>query len=582
MTAQSTNIAAKYERPIRVLLVEDDPTHQDRLRRTIEEAESAKFEVDHASDVEQALAKLRDGVYDVMLLDLTLSEGDGLGTLERAKVAAASVPIIALASDDDSAQAIGAVRMGAQDCLDKGVEPRQLIRILRHAVERHQLLDELHVARQREHFVATHDSLTGLPNRFALEDHLKRALAYAERYDKQVAVMFLDLDRFKNINDTMGHHVGDRLLQLAAERMRGLVRKSDMLARLGGDEFILLLQGIDHDYAPAKVAENILSRMLAPYELLDQNYRVTGSIGIAVSPRDGASAAELIRNADTAMYQAKAQGGDCYQLYDQSMNDTVLRRVTLENKLREAFEKRELKVFYQPKVCFRTGAILGSEALLRWTDSELGVISPVEFIPLAEETNLIREIGDWTLQTACAQTKAWQQAGFPKLSVAVNLSACQIAPDVLRQTIVSTLWESGLAPAKLELELTESVLMRNDVAALDVLKKIKKIGVGLALDDFGTGFSSLSYLKAVPIDTLKIDQSFVRDYGIDSDDEAIISAVLSISEKMDFRVVAEGVETEKQHRLLAEAGCHEFQGFLYSPAVSGEDFLELLKRGTIA
>jgi EAL domain-containing protein (putative c-di-GMP-specific phosphodiesterase class I) len=319
--------------------------------------------------------------------------------------------------------------------------------------------------------------------------------------------------------------------------------------------------------------------MLAPYQLLDQNYRVTGSIGIAVSPRDGNSAAELISNADTAMYQAKAQGGDCYRLYDQSMNDAVLRRVTLENKLREAFEKRELKVFYQPKVCFRTGVILGSEALLRWTDSELGAISPGEFIPLAEETNLIREIGDWTLRTACAQTKAWQQAGFPKLSIAVNLSACQIAPDVLRQTIVSTLWESGLAPANLELELTESVLMQNDVATLDVLNNIKKIGVGLALDDFGTGFSSLSVLRRLPLDALKIDRSFVNECARDAGSATVTTAIIGLAKSMGLRVVAEGVETEEQRRFLVEHGGSTMQGFLFSRPRPVDQFTELIAAG---
>ena len=421
-------------------------------------------------------------------------------------------------------------------------------------------------------------ALTGLPNRFALEEQLERALAYAERYGKQVAVMFLDLDRFKNINDTMGHSVGDRLLQLATERLSGLVRRSDMLARLGGDEFILMLQGIDRDYAPGKVAETILGRLAAPYELQGRHYRVTGSIGIAVGPRDGDSVETLVRSADTAMYQAKAQGGNCFRLYDESMNQKVLRRVTLECRLREAFENGQLRVHYQPKISFMTGQIVGSEALLRWSDPELGVISPVEFIPVAEEANLIREIGDWTLRTACSQTRAWQQAGFPSLTVAVNVSACQISTDALRHSIVSTLWDSGLDPTSLELELTESVLMRNDGSALDVLKKLKKIGIGISLDDFGTGFSSLSYLKAIPIDTLKIDRSFVRDYGIDPDDAAIISAVLSISEKLELRVVAEGVETERQRGLLERVGCHEFQGYLFSPAVSSDEFLALLMK----
>ncbi len=564
-------------RPIRLLLVEDDPADRDRVRQSIELADPFGFEIDQALEVESALTMLKSAAYDVMLLDLTLPEGDGLDTFARARVAADSVPIIALTSQDDPQQAIRAVRMGAQDCVVKGAEPRQLIRTLHHAVERHRLRVELQLARQREHYLATHDSLTGLANRLCFEEQLTRALAFTERYDRRLAVMFLDLDRFKNINDTMGHPTGDQLLRLAAERLRGIVRRSDMLARLGGDEFILMLQGVEHDFAPAKVAETILELLADPYELEGRRYTVTGSIGIAVAPRDGTSVEELLRKGDTAMYQAKAEGGGCYRLYDQSMNDRIHRRVTLECRLREAFENDRLEVHYQPKVCLRTGRITGSEALLRWTDPELGAISPVEFIPLAEEAGLIQQIGDWTLATACAQTRAWQQAGHPSLSIAVNLSAAQISSGGLQHSLTQILWDSGLEPSSLELELTEGVLMRKDGSALEALRKIKRVGISLALDDFGTGFSSLSYLKAVPIDTLKIDRSFVDGYGLDPDDDAIVSAIVSISEKLGLGLVAEGVETEAQRRLLEQIGCREYQGYLCSPALPAEAFFRLLQ-----
>ncbi len=575
--AEQANSMAE-ERPIRVLLVEDDPADKDRVRQSIETSGTGTYEIDHAVEVEHALAMLKNAVYDVVLLDLTLPEGDGLDTLARAKVAASSVPIIALTSQEDPSQAIRAVRMGAQDCVVKGAESRALIRTVHHAVERHRLYLELQVARQREHYLANHDSLTGLANRLSFEEQLKRALALTDRYGRQVAVMVLDLDRFKDINDTMGHPTGDRLLQLATERLQPMVRRSDTLARLGGDEFILLIQGIEHDFAPAKVAEKILALLEDPYELEGSRYRVTGSIGIATAPRDGMTVASLVRSADTAMYQAKSEGGGCYRLYDQSMNDRVRRRVTLERRLREAFEAGQLQVYYQPKVCLESGRIAGSEALLRWTDPELGPVSPGEFIPVAEEAGLIRRIGDWTLRTACAKTRAWQQAGFPSLTVAVNVSASEICAGGLPHSISQMLWDTGLAPSSLELELTEGVLMRREGSALESLQRIKRLGVSLSLDDFGTGFSSLSYLKAVPIDTLKIDRSFVEGYGVDPDDDAIISAIVSICEKLDLGVVAEGVETEMQRSLLRKAGCHHYQGYLYSPAVPCDDFLELLKQ----
>ena len=577
MTDDLTSFEA-HDLPIRVLIVEDELSDTDRVYEMLRRSDSVRFEIDHSAEVGHALTMLRDGSYDVTLLDLTLPEGDGLDTLARAKVAAASVPIICMASDE--AQAVQAVRKGAQDCLIKGrIEGAQLVRTLRHAVERHRLLKELRLAEQRQHHMATHDSLTRLPNRYALEEQLARALALAERSGKNVGLLFIDLDRFKNINDSMGHRIGDKLLRLTADRMSGLIRQSDMLARPGGDEFIFMLQGVDHDYAPAKLAEKILERLAVPYDLRQHgHYRVTCSIGIAVAPRDGHDPATLIRSADTAMYRAKARGGNCYQLYDKSMNEVVTRRFRLECRLRDAFHNGEIQIHYQPKVNFGTGAIVASEALLRWTDWELGTVSPVEFIPLAEESGLITEIGDWTLRKACAQTKAWQELGFPGLGISVNVSAKQLSRAGLRETIVAVLWESGLDPKSLELELTESVLMSEDSEALEVLKTVAQMGIGLALDDFGTGFSSLSYLKAIPIGSVKIDQSFVRHLAIDGDDVAIVAAIISIADKLGLRVVAEGVETEKQHRLLREAGCDECQGFLVSPAVPPEQFLKLLQQ----
>ena len=572
--------AVEGDSPVRLLLVEDDPEDVLRIRSILENSNLTRFEVSHTDQLEQALAMLQEDRFHVMLLDLSLPESDGVDTLARARVAAASVPIIAMTTEEDERQSLRALRLGAQDCLIKGQsDPRVLVRSLLHAVERHRLVSDLDLARRREHFVANHDSLTGLPNRFALLSQLRRSLSYAARHRKRLALLFLDLDRFKNINDTLGHALGDQLLIQVSHRLRRLVRRSDMVARLGGDEFIVMAQTVDGPHAPAKIAEGIVEALDEPFVLDGHECWVTTSVGIAVFPANGTDPDTLARNADTAMYQAKASGKNTYRFFDDSMNEAARRRLELENRLRRALERDELQLHFQPQVDLTTGLITGAEALLRWTDAELGVVSPLEFIPVAEETGMIVKIGSWVLHEACRQARRWREAGCSWMRVAVNVSALQLEHEKLREVIVEALWQCGLSPDAIELELTENSLIQNRSEKLAVLTGLKEIGVSLALDDFGTGFSSLAYLKRIPVDTVKIDCSFVRDMVIDRDDAAVVGAIISIADKFDLRVIAEGVETDEQRNLLCQLGCHEMQGASFCPPVPSDALLTLLGKG---
>ena len=563
--------------PIRVLLVEPDAAEAERIRALLGSASGVPFAVDHAPGLEDALAALGGGAYDVALLDVD-TPGQGRATaLERIREIS-TLPAVCLADSRATEPALAALRGGARDCLVRGrCDAPLLVRALRHAVEHRRFEDELEGHRRRERYRATHDGLTGLPNRFAFEEQLRRVIEGAARREKSLAVLFLGLDRFRNVNDSMGHGVGDELLVQVAGRLRGALRRSDLVARVGGDEFVALLDDVKRGADAARVAAKLGEALGPAYAIGGRECWVPPSIGIALFPRDGAEADPLIRNAYAAMREAKSGGGGDHRFFSQTMNETNRRRMHLETRLRRALERGELELHYQPKVETATGRITGAEALLRWTDRELGEVEPKTIIPIAEETGLIAAIGEWSLRTACAQNAEWQRAGFP-LRVSVNLSARQIVDEGLREKVVRALWDTGLPPDRLELEITESALMRNEEAASRHLSELKSVGVVVSLDDFGTGFSSLSYLKRFPVDILKIDQSFVRDIAVDPDDAAIVGAIISIAENLDLGVIAEGVETEEQRAFLLARGCAEMQGFLASPAVPAEAFTELLRK----
>jgi diguanylate cyclase (GGDEF)-like protein/PAS domain S-box-containing protein len=434
-------------------------------------------------------------------------------------------------------------------------------------------------AEDRVKELAFHDALTGLPNRVLFHDRLAVAVAQAFRQPSRLAVLYLDLDRFKFINDSLGHSTGDEVLGGVGERLRGSIREGDTVARLGGDEFTVLVAGLASDEDALKIAHKILEAVRQPFRIDGRDLYVTTSIGIALYPADGLDAETLVRNADTAMYRAKDQGRDQCQLYTPAMNSRALERLSLESHLRQALQNDELTVHYQPVVDLATGAVRGAEALLRWRHPELGLMQPSEFIPLAEASGLIVSIGDWVLRQACAHMKQWRDAGHGGLSVSVNISTRQFHQADLVARVARALADSALDPAALDLEITETNAMQNAEASVVALEGLKSLGVRISLDDFGTGYSSLSYLKRFPIDSIKLDRSFVHDVTSNADDAAIAATIIAMAHSLELAVVAEGVETQEQLSFLRRHGCDRMQGHLLSPALPPEDFERFLSAG---
>jgi diguanylate cyclase (GGDEF)-like protein/PAS domain S-box-containing protein len=434
-------------------------------------------------------------------------------------------------------------------------------------------------AEEKIHYLAYHDTLTGLPNRVSFEERLTEALTRGESSGQPLAVMFLSLDRFKKFNDTLGHIVGDQLLHNVADRLSASMREGDAIARFASDEFAFLLTRIKTADDAAEMAHNFQQILDAPFEVDGQELYVTASIGIGLYPHDAVDAQDLLKNAGAALYRAKQQGGSNFQFYTADMNERALQRLSLENKLRWALERNEFKVYYQPQVSLDTGQIVGMEALVRWQHPEMGLVSPSEFIPLAEDTGLISSIGEWVLRTACAQTKTWHDFGFPNLHVAVNLSPRQFQQPDMPQMIANHLKETGLSPDCLELEVTEGSVMKNTESAISTLRELKAMGIKISIDDFGSGYSSLTYLKNLPIDALKIDQSFVRDMSTDPNDAAIVMAIIQLAHSLKLKVTAEGVENEDQLRFLRLLRCDDMQGYLFCRPLPVEGFEQLLLEG---
>ncbi len=426
---------------------------------------------------------------------------------------------------------------------------------------------------------AQHDFLTGLPNRMLLNDRVNQAIGLAARHFKKVAVLFLDLDGFKHINDSLGHPMGDKLLQSIAKRLVGCVRGSDTVSRQGGDEFVVLLSEMEQQEDAAISALRVLAAVALPHPIDQHDLHLTASIGVSVSPDDGMDAETLIKNADTAMYQAKENGRQGYQFFKPAMNVRAVERQSIEESLRRALERKEFSLQYQPKVKVSTGEITGAEALIRWNHPIRGPVSPAQFIPVAEDCGLILPIGRWVLQEACKQAREWLQSGLPLVTMAVNISSMEFRDDSFLESVFTTLSETGLEPKKLELELTESVLMKRAESATSVLRTLRAKGVQIAVDDFGTGYSSLSYLRRFPIDALKIDQSFVRQINSAPDDTTIVTAVIGMGRSLKLRVVAEGVETQEQLEFLRAHQCEEAQGYYFSRPVAPRQFGILLKSG---
>lgn len=425
-------------------------------------------------------------------------------------------------------------------------------------------------------YLAHIDPVTNLPNRHAFNERLSSALARVDQFGGNVGLLLLDLDNFKIVNDTLGHQCGDQLLKQVAQRLLETLRSGDAICRIGGDEFAIILESGSMARGD-NVAAKVLEALTAPFEIDVHEIYVTASVGISIYPDDASDMETLTRNADTAMYQAKGKGKNAYEEFHPELDYRVQKRLSVETKLRKALERGELQLYYQPQINLKDGRLVGLETLLRWNHPELGVVSPAEFIPVAEESGLIVQIGRWAIRTACKQVAAWREAGLGDVHVSVNLSARQTKDAYLVHDIVSSLREAGMRPSQLELEITETVLMENVHANVELLNRLQTAGIRLSIDDFGTGYSSMAYLKRFPIDQVKIDRTFVRDIPGDGDDEAITTAIIAMAHSLGLSVVAEGVETEAQLRFLRDAGCDIMQGYYFAEAKPPEQVVEFLK-----
>lgn len=564
---------------IKILLVDDDEDDYVMTRDLLSDVEAAAYEIDWVTSYDSAIDKINNGNHDVYLFDYRLGEHTGLDLIIDVIGRGSNIPIILLTGQGDHEVDVSAMKAGAMDYLVKGqINSFMLERAIRYAIERKRTEEQIFR-------MAFYDSLTNLPNRVLFLDRLKQAISHAERNQHMFAVMFLDIDNFKRINDTFGHHLGDELLKGCASRLTEVLRKSDsvtrlimpdLFARLGGDEFTVLLTEIRDGSDAALVARRILKVLSQPFVLDNRELFISTSIGIAIYPNDGKDIDSLLKNADAAMYHAKEQGKNNYQYYLGDMNASALERLTLENDLRRAIEREDFILYYQPRMHISTGKISGVEALIRWIHPEKGLIPPDKFIPLAEETNLITYIDEWVLKNACRQGALWQKSGHTSFYLSVNISGTQFRHDTLLEIIAESLSGSGFNQENLELEITESAIMENASSTLAVLYKLKQMGINLSMDDFGTGYCSFSYLKSFPLDIIKIDRSFITDINKTEEDAAIVKAIISMSHNLKLTVIAEGVETEEQLSLLREMGCDEMQGYLLSkplPADEIEAFL---------
>jgi diguanylate cyclase (GGDEF)-like protein len=545
---------------LRVLAVEDNPGDAILVREMLHDASPQGFVLQTADRLSTAVAHLLDRAVDCVLLDLSLPDAEGLEALAQVRTVALDVPIVVLSGRSDEVLAVQAVHEGAQDYLIKGqVDASLLSRSITYAIERKRA--EVELAHQ-----ALHDALTGLPNRALFYDRLGQALNRVGRHSTAAAVLFLDLDRFKVVNDSLGHGAGDKLLISVAERLSRVLRAGDTAARFGGDEFVILCEDISGERQAIAIAGRIAEELSTPFTVDNDEVFVHTSVGIALATQIGARPEALIRDADAAMYRAKERGGGVYEVFDDQMRERAVRRMETENALHRALERGEFVMHYQPIVNMGTGALSGVEALVRWQHPERGLVMPGEFIAAAEETGLIIALGAWVFETACRQAAQWTQTARsgPPVRMSVNVSARQCGHPDLVTTFGSILAGTGADPASLCLEITETALMEDIEASEATLAALKDLGLAVALDDFGTGYSSLRALQRFPVDIVKIDRSFIAPIERDPQEAAIVAAVISLSHALGLQTVAEGIETVAQVDRLRALGCDLAQGFYFA------------------
>ena len=549
-----------------ILLIEDDERGYARTRTLLRESFGDQLKLDWVRVWDEAHAAIQEEAHDIYLVDYQLGRRDGvdlIGAMSKIRFAA---PFIVLTDNECQEVDAEAMKSGAADYLVKSeITAPLLARAIRYAIERKRV-------ERRLTFLAECDALTGLANRAVFHSRLADAIAQAHRNNSVMAVLLLDLDQFKDVNDTLGHPVGDLLIQQAAKRLSQCTRASDTVARLGGDEFAVVATNLAQTEDITVLARKISEALAEPFDLDGNQISTSASIGITVYPLDNGDPHQILKHADLALYQAKRTSRGSFHYYDAELNAQAQQRKWLENQMRTALESQQFILYYQPKVNIVGGEVVGAEVLLRWRHPEQGMVGPDQFIPIAESTGLIVPLGEWVVREASKQCVAWRRQGLPPIPLAINVSAVQFRRSELVESIAEIIEETQIDPNWLELEITESMIMDRADPMMALLHRLHEIGIRLAIDDFGTGHSSLSYLRRFSVDTLKIDRSFVRNVENDADDATIAKAIISLGKSLNLRVIAEGVETERQLDFLREHGCEEAQGFFFSRPVSADDF----------
>jgi len=570
------------EKKATVLIIDDEV----QIRSLLVEVLSEMYECSAAESAEEALKALSARSFDLVISDIDMGGVSGLELVPHVHLISPDTVVVMVSGNQDIESAIEAMRAGAFDYITKPIDLRHVEAAVERALHHSVLLKErttykaqleslLQLRTAEVDRLAYYDTVTQLPNRALFEDRLAKAVSIAKTSGETLGLLFISLDQFKKVNDSLGHVVGDSLLKEFAVRLKSCITESDTLARFAGDEFALLQMQVEGTKDVIETIGSLSQVLKFPFELSGHEVFTTASVGVSLFPHDGDDSQMLLKNAGAALYKAKRSGGANCQFYTKDLHDVASRRLALETSLRRAIQKQEFLIYYQPRVSIESLAITGVEALLRWEHPQLGIVGPSEFIPLAEDTGLIVPIGEWLLRHACLQNRRWQEQGYSPIQVAVNICARQFQEHDLAETVVRILDETGLAPEYLELELTESSIMQNADHAAAVLTRLKNMGIDISIDDFGTGFSSLASLKRLPIDSLKIDQSFVRDVSTDPDDAALVMAIITLAHNLRLRVIAEGVETEEQLRFLDLLRCDEIQGYLFSRPLPPELLLNL-------